>query len=297
MKQLNAAALAHILQHAASLKACWRVERRDGVLILGTEHDKSIPIASSSPDDFGGLYMSTGGISGSDIHSSSDLSVDNMEVNGSTQRDLNVTDIRAVDIEAGLLDEATVKIFLVNWKAPDDFQVVLRMGTLGDIVRTAEGRYRTELRGLAQKLAKNFIRTYGVLCDAELGDGRCKVIMALHTYAGSVTGVTNRKVFTVTITAPPADERIVKGKVTFLTGENTGFEMEVKAYAAGAMTLYMAMPRDVAIGDTFDVEEGCDKTKPTCIGVFNNLNNRRAPGDLVPGMNAILEVGGQKRVA
>jgi uncharacterized phage protein (TIGR02218 family) len=297
MKALNAAALAHILRHTQTLAVCWRIERQDGELILGTEHDRDIALETGiSPDDYGGLYLSRAGISGSDIRSSSDLSVDNLEVQGSTQRDLTVTDIRAVDIEAGLLDNASVRIFLVNWKLPEAFQIVIKSGTIGDIMRTAEGRYRTEMRGVSQQLAKNFIRTYSILCDAELYDERCKVDRASHTYSGSVTAVTNRKTFTVSITSPPTDERIVRGEITFTSGENTGFSKEVKSYAAGSMGLYEPMPLDVEVGDTFEVTEGCDKTRPTCKDVFNNLLNRRAHGDFVPGQNEVLKVGGQERL-
>lgn len=297
MKTLNAAALSHILRHTQTLAVCWRIERQDGELILGTEHDQNIRVETGvSPDDYGGLYLSAAGISGSDIRSASDLSVDNLEVQGSTQRDLSVTDIRAADIEAGLLDNAAVRIFLVNWKLPEAFQIVIKAGTLGDITRTAEGRYRTELRGISQQLAKNFIRTYSILCDAELYDERCGVDRASHTYSGTVTAVTNRKSFTVSVTSPPADERLVRGEITFTGGENYGFSMEVKSYAAGAMVLYFPMPLDVEIGDTFEVVEGCDKTRATCKDVFNNLLNRRAHGDFVPGQNEVFKVGGQETV-
>jgi uncharacterized phage protein (TIGR02218 family) len=198
---------------------------------------------------------------------------------------------------------AAVVVFLVNWKAPDDFQIILGAGTLGDIIRTAEGRYRTERRGITQALIKNFIRTIGIDCDAIFGDERCMFDLATVTFTGTVTGVTSRRVFAATID-PGFDETQGRlGTVEWTYGENEGFSMDVKTTAAGVVTLFLGMPLEIQVGDVFNITQGCDFKYLTCKDVYDNL---RGPGGLiggfrghgfyVPGQHEILKIGGQENV-
>ena len=304
MKTINAAGLAHLARRVTSLAVCWRVQRQDGVLILGTEHDRDITIAlGESPDLFDGTYRKSAGITGSDLKAADDLSVDNSEVKGSYNRNLSIVDLRAEDIEAGLFDNAAVTVFVCNWKAPDDFQIILGAGSLGDILRTAEGEYRTERRGVAQALIKNFVRTFGVDCDAIFGDDRCRFDLSTVTFAGTVTGVTDRRVFTATIAGGFDETQGRLGVVTFTYGENDGFAMDVKETSAGTVELFLPMPRDIAIGDTFNISQGCDFKYETCRDVYDNLygpggaiGGFRGHGFFVPGQHEILKIGGQENV-
>lgn len=291
MRTVPSGLATHLAQRVTKLAVCWKVVRSDSVLILGTEHDRDIVIASGA---YAGTYKARAGITGSSVTSSADLSVDNMEVNGALNPgDLQIIDLAAADIEAGLLDDAEVTLFLVNWASPADGQLVLRTGTIGNITRTSEGQYKTELRGLTQALSQTIIRTYSVTCDAELGDSRCTVNMAAFTFSGTVTAVTDRRNFTATITGSPADALITGGKVIWSTGDNAGYSMEVKTKSGTSINLFLPMPVDIQIGDTFSVHAGCDKSKATCIGTFNNLPNFRGHGVFVPGETQILKVGGQ----
>jgi hypothetical protein len=44
----------------------------------------------------------------------------------------------------------------------------------------------------------------------------------------------------------------------------------------------------VAIGDTFELEPGCDRTAATCAQKFGNIVNYRGYGIFIPGALAIL---------
>lgn len=301
MRSIPAPLLAHIQGSVTTLAVCWRVERSDGVLILGTELDQDVIVAAGdSPENpLSGTYLAHAGITGSDVRSTSELSVDNMEVSGAVnQGDLNLVDISAADIEAGLFDDATVTLFLVNWQAPDDGQIILRTGTIGNITRTAEGQYRTELRGLAQALSRAVVRTYGVACDADLGDARCGVNIAALSDTGTVTAVTSRRQFEATLAGSPIAVAgyYDGGRVVWNSGENVGFSMEIKTDGGNSpsdITLYLPMPLDISIGDTFTIYPGCDKKKATCKDRFANLVNFRGHGVFVPGQTEVLKVGGQ----
>jgi uncharacterized phage protein (TIGR02218 family) len=222
------------------------------------------------------------------------MSVDNLEVTGALQEgDVALFDLSAADIEAGMFDNAEVTTFLVNADDPNLYQHVLRTGWLGNVTREAEGQYKTELRGLTQALSQGIVRTYSLSCDAELGDARCKADTTAVTMTNTVAVVTNRRVFQVVsaiLGTIPA--HLVPGSlVTWTSGLNTGYRMEVKSYAALVLTLYQPMPADIQVGDTFIHRGACDKTISTCINTYNNLLNFRGHAIFVPGQNEILKVG------
>jgi uncharacterized phage protein (TIGR02218 family) len=283
-----------LASRATTLALCWRVTRRDDALVLGTEHDQDLMIASGP---LAGTYAARAGITGSSIRSSSDLSVDNLSVDGAISQDLSLLDLTAADIEAGLFDDAAVVLFMVDWQAPSDGQVVLRTGNLGNIERTSEGMYRAELRGLTQRLRQVVVRTYSASCDAELGDSRCGVSLAALTASGTVTAVTSRRRFNATLTGggTPTAGDFVGGLLTFTSGANDGFSMEVKRDAVddvlGRLELFELMPAEVEIGDTFTVTPGCDKTLATCRDRFSNILNFRGHGALIPGRTKIIQYG------
>lgn len=300
MRSLPPALAAHLAGAVTTLAVCWRVTRSDGVLILGTEHDQDITIDAGSPTaELAGTYLARAGITGSSVRSSSDMSVDNLEVEGALSGDLQIIDLSPADIEAGLFDDAAVVLFLVNWQAPDDGQIILRTGNIGAIKRTAEGLYRTELRGLAQRLTQQFVRTYGSSCDADLGDARCGVDVSTLTVPGQVTDVTSNRQFQVSLTLgspTPDDDFFNGGLVRWQTGENAGFSMEAKLVdlgTSGDVELFLPMPLDITVGDTFELEPACDKSAAMCKGRFANLVNFRGHGAWVPGQGEMLAFGGQ----
>jgi uncharacterized phage protein (TIGR02218 family) len=303
--------------HVTQLHVCWRVIRRDGEVIYGTECDEDITITTG---DYVGVYIARAGITGSDIRSTSDLSVDNLEVVGalapsavpgdtgdtsdtSDTGTLTLIDVSAADIEAGLLDNAEAVTFIVNSDDPDLYQRVLRAGWIGNVTRTAEGKWTTELRGLTQALSQGIVRTYGVGCDAELFDARCRVDPAAFSLSSYVYELDSRRRFKVhpdlgDLGAQPG--QVPGGMITWTSGANTGYSMEIKTYSDGApdtldnlfwVELFLPMPRDIDFGDTFDFRAGCDKKMETCLGVYSNLPNFRGHGVLVPGDAEILKVG------
>lgn len=77
------------------------------------------------------------------------------------------------------------------------------------------------------------------------------------------------------------------GKVKWLTGQNAGFVMEVKAFSPGVVTLAMDMPYPIAIGDTYQIVAGCDKQIGTCSTRFNNIIHFRGE-PYIPGPDILL---------
>ena len=80
------------------------------------------------------------------------------------------------------------------------------------------------------------------------------------------------------------------GVLTFTSGPNAGLSFEVKSYIPGQIILVSAAPYPIAVGNTYSITPGCDKTFPTCRDRFSNVLNFR--GELyLPGLDSIVQIG------
>jgi hypothetical protein len=81
------------------------------------------------------------------------------------------------------------------------------------------------------------------------------------------------------------------GQVTFTSGQNKGFVMDVKAFSPGVVTLAMTLPYPLAVGDTYSIVAGCDKLFGTCRDRWNNVVHFRGE-PYIPGQDVILRPQG-----
>lgn len=292
MRTLTASLLTHLASGGTRLVVCWRIERRDGVIIRATDCDRDLQVTNpqAALDFLGldGLYEARRGITASSVQKNSDLSVSNMQVSGGIQdpqeSDFTFSDIRASDLEAGLFDKAAFTIFQTNRSAPDEGVIVHARGTLSNIKRDTDGRWTCDLHSLAFSLSQVTGRTYGVLCDADLGDTRCGVNLEDFTFAGVVTSVTSKRVFSSLIDASPlgSDSLMVSqldagylkyGLLTFTTGANAGYSREVASDTDGGIELFEGFPNDIAEDDEFTVSAGCNKELNISVEMSGNTVN------------------------
>lgn len=79
------------------------------------------------------------------------------------------------------------------------------------------------------------------------------------------------------------------GLVSFVTGLNAGYSMEIYTYdqATETIVLFLNMPYDIAVGDKFTYQAGCDKARTTCQEKFLNILNFRGEPD-APGSDGFL---------
>jgi hypothetical protein len=85
-----------------------------------------------------------------------------------------------------------------------------------------------------------------------------------------------------------------RATITFTSGDNATFSRQIKVAninADGTVTivLYEELPEDPVVGDVLSLPPGCDRSYSTCRNNFNNVLNRRAYGDLIPGLDAIIK--------
>lgn len=291
MKSIPSALADHYREGTTSLALLWKVTRVDGTVYAFTDHDAAITYQAVT-------YSPSSAFDASAVVSKAEMNVDDLEVRGL----LDTSGIVAEDIEAGLWDKASVELRRVNWASLSDGAEILLVGEIGNIERR-EGNFVCELRDLFQPLQRNIGRIVSPLCDAEVGDARCGVDMTPFTFSVTVTAVDGthpRRIFTCSALSQAAGF-FADGKATFTGGANAGQVMDIKNNLSGVITLQLALPRPVQVGDTVTVRAGCNKIYTVdadgvqagdCFTKFDNVINHRGFW-AVPGRDKSLVVGGQ----
>jgi uncharacterized phage protein (TIGR02218 family) len=261
-----------------SIAFCWRLERRDGVCLGFTTHDRDLTIA-------GLRYRAAPGLLPSAIALTDGFETDRLDVAGALTSDAIVE----WDLAAGRWDGAAVSIFMVDWSKPEGERLVLATGELGDV--TVRGRgFEAELKGLTALLDRPVVEQTSPECRAMLGDKRCRVDMA-------------GRVRITRVTALPGDDRIEVaeatmtpnaygyGRLCWLSGANSGLESAIRSSEGLALLLREAPFAPAAVGDLVELREGCDKAFATCTGRFaNGLNFRGEPH--LPGLDLLTRYPG-----
>ena len=281
MKTLPSGLQAHLDSGTTTLSWCWKITRSDGAVFGFTDHDLALTFAGTT-------YERESGFTPSEIRAGQDFSVDAQDVEGALTSDR----ITETDILDGRWDNAEVEVWRVNWLAVDQ-RVLMRRGNLGEI-RRGRTSFVAEVRSLAHWLNQTVGRTYQFSCDADLGDARCSVNLAspLWSAAGTVATLSGSRGFAAAALGSFANDTFTLGVVIWTTGANTGRRAEIASFASGAITLFEAPVRPIAIGDAFLATAGCDKQFATCSAKFGNgVNFRGFPH--MPGEEAVLRYPNQ----
>ena len=82
------------------------------------------------------------------------------------------------------------------------------------------------------------------------------------------------------------------GMVTWVSGSNAKTSMEINTFSTGAaignqVTLFLAMPYPIKVGDIFTFNPGCNKARLTCSDKWNNILNFRGEPDC-PGSDGFI---------
>lgn len=258
-----------------TIALCWRIERRDGVTIGLTAHDRDLEI--------GGLvYRAAPGMTPSAITRSAQLDADSMDVTGA----LTGEAISEADLMAGRWDGARVALFATDWTVPGE-QVALGEGVIGG-VKTRGGLLTAELRGIAAALERPVVEETSPECRAELGDKRCRVAMAGRRRFSRVTGVADAVVMLDAV--EPSANAYGGGRLRWIGGANSGLEDAV-ARSDGRTVTLQRPPRFDGVGALAELIQGCDKRIATCSARFGNAANFRGEPYL-PGIDLLTRYPG-----
>jgi uncharacterized phage protein (TIGR02218 family) len=286
MKSLVPELQAHLESGATTLCWCWRLTRADAVVLGFTDHDRDLVFDGTT-------FEAAAGFTASEMRASVGLNVDNLEVTSA----LSSEHLAEADLTAGVYDDARVEIFRVNWSAPEQ-RVLMHVGSLGE-VRRAGLSFAAEVRGLAHYLQQPRGRLFQYTCDADVGDGRCKVALSDPAYRaeGEIVGAASTRRFTVAGLDGYESGWFARGLLRFTSGAADGQGMEVRCHvkADGGVTIELWAPARGPLlpGQTFAVTAGCDKHLATCRTKFSNAVNFRGFPHM-PGNDFVTSFAGRR---
>ena len=253
-----------------SLAFCWRLDRRDGVVLGFTSHDRDLRFA-------GLLYRAAPGMVPSAIERRDSLDAGTVELSGALTSSL-ITD---ADLLAGRWDGARLRVMAVNWAQPEDEPLFIARGELGSV--ESDGRsFSAELRGPSAVLDAPVVEETSPECRAELGDRRCRVDLSGRRILARVGEAHDTAIM---VDTTPGDCGF--GKLNWLGGANAGIVSAIRASAGKQVTLREPPPFLPTTGDLIELVEGCDKRLSTCATRFANAENFRGEPHL-PGNDLLV---------
>jgi uncharacterized phage protein (TIGR02218 family) len=240
----------------------WRLERRDGVTLGFTSHDRDVEVD-------GLLLRAAPGMMPSTITESIGLDVDGLDVRGALTADA----IRADDLHAGRWDGARLAIFLFDWSDPAAGRRDLAIGELGAISHSGDG-FEAEFRGPAARLDRPVAPSTSPSCRAAFCDTACGLSAVRFTHLRPAASVSNAMVsFSEPLPGPP--DAFAFGTLRWLEGQNTGLSADILFSGPNMVQLAAPPPFPLAPGALVQLIEGCDKTIASCATRFVNAINFR----------------------
>jgi uncharacterized phage protein (TIGR02218 family) len=240
----------------------WRLERRDGVTLGFTSHDRDVEVDGLRLRAAPGMMPST-------ITESIGLEVGGLDVRGALTADA----IRPDDLHAGRWDSARLAIFLFDWSDPEAGRRDLAIGELGAVSHSGDS-FEAEFRGPAAKLDRPVAPSTSPSCRAVFCDVACGLSAARFTHVRSVGTVTGT---TISFSAPlpGAADALAFGALRWLEGPNTGLRADILSSGSNSAQLAAPPAFPVTPGILVELIEGCDKTIATCAARFANAINFR----------------------
>lgn len=276
---------------------CYRVVRKDGTVYRFTTHDRALLTRAGAPPLAMAEYTPAASLSpessrktaGAEPETTSAFAPFDSDLAGISQEDLRI----------GLFRGAEMLVFIVDWRAPFLGPLTLSRFFVGEVTWNGE-RFTLQLSSVLQQSEVAIGRVYGRLCDAQLGDDRCrKDITPMKSGTQTVTAVTgfdkaNKRLrFRSTLNTAP-DQFWTDGVCRWLTGNNAIVnlnEQQVKKsiQSNGEIALHVQTPYDIQVGDTFECDPGCEKEiVRDCHKKHGNRENHRG-FPLMAGTDRVLK--------
>lgn len=247
-----------LAQELVTLAFCWRLERRDGIAIGLTSHDRDLVVG-------GMTYRAAPGMVPSAITRGAGLEAESLDIRGAITSDA----ISETDLRAGRWDGAALWLMLTEWSAPGVLWLELMRGELGTAEQQDEA-FTAELSGPNAVLARAIVPETSPGCRARLGDRACRVDLAKYHKQVTVTGMAAE---VATIGGALVAGDYVFGTLRWLDGGNCGLTQPIIANDAGTLTLADIPAFPVTAGTRALITEGCDKLIATCSARFDNAIN------------------------
>lgn len=260
-----------------TIALCWRLERRDGVALGFTTHDRDLAID-------GLVYRAAPGMLPSAIGLTDGFDPDSVDIEGALTGDA----IAGADLRAGRWDGASVWVFMVDWEAPGGERLAIARGELGEVAIRGDA-FEAELRGPTALLDAPAVEQISPECRAALGDKRCRVDLASRVRTTRIAAVVAEEI--VDVDAAAGGNAYGYGRLRWIGGDNSGLENAILRSNGVRLTLREPPAFAPAAGDLVEIHEGCDKLFATCTARFGNAVNFRGEPHL-PGLDLLTRYPG-----
>lgn len=262
----------HLASGNTTLAYCWVIERHDGVTIGVTDHDEDVTVDGVSCSSSTGMVTTK-------YEQSLGLVSDDLEIEGVIDDD----QITVEDMRAGKFDDATVKLYLVNWVNPTEF-LHMATGKFGQMIEGDGGAFSVEFLSRSHDLSQPVGRTYQRTCDTKLGSEACGVDLTSAAYRTTTTvQATSGSTVTVLSLSGYDDGWFTLGSV-LVNGETIG----IRRHEGEELELWREPSVTITAGDTIVVTAGCRQDADTCRTKFNNIINFQG-FHLMPGNDRLTD--------
>lgn len=262
MKSFSTQLQDHLQNKTVTLALCWKLARTDGTTVCFTAHDQDIVYDSNR-------YYSALGGDPTALSVTDQMNPDTIDLEGLVSENI-LKNINETDLRTGKYDYAEIWLFLINYADTSQGIIKLRRGRFGK-VEIKQGKYKASITSMTDYFSKKICETYSAECRASLFDTRCALASSDYKVSGSVTATTDNRTFT-DAASTRANDYFNYGYVDWTAGNNNGLKMEVKDFSTGKkFTLFLAMPKTITVGDTYEAYPGCDKKVLTCSSKYNNI--------------------------
>jgi uncharacterized phage protein (TIGR02218 family) len=119
--------------------------------------------------------------------------------------------------------------------------------------------------------------TYQPGCRSTIYDAACGLDAVAMSVAGAVTGLSGSRLDYVATDLGQASGHFDLGAIRFTSGALAGESRTVRAYAGGGVQTVLPWPQQPAIGDTFSIRPGCNRTAARCTALGNLIRFRGQP--------------------
>ena len=256
-----------------AIATCCLITRKDGEKFGFTDWDRPIAIVG------GFNCLPDGGFNPSDIDS--DLSFRPMQISLESYYSGGITE---ADLASGQFDGAAVRVIRVDpynlpsslSATPLQYDPVLR-GTFGGM-KLRDRTYLIEVQGLSKRLATKQGNSTQRHCRNGFCDEKCGLNIEDWTNSLQVASPDTDRFFTSN--ASFADNYYTGGKLVWTSGANDGLSTMVVYSSGQNIRLLDRMPNIPQVGDNFEVQAQCDKSRTTCQQTFGNTINFNGERDI-----------------
>lgn len=188
-------------------------------------------------------------------------------------------------VRAGLFDAATVSVYTIYWGLDDPPSEGVKMGFLTTFIGKISSATQTGRSKATFKVAdllyllhfpvpRNIIQSS---CRHTLYDAGCTLLKANFKLANSAAAASDTFYLNLTTDVSTAsfnntNMTFEQGMIKFTGGQNNGLQYTIKKQITNTrIQLMVPLKFPIAVGDTFDMFAGCNKTITACDKQFNNL--------------------------